>query len=29
LTSSPSYSSYKYHGAPPAEGVKRVRFSPL
>jgi hypothetical protein len=21
--------SYKYHGAPPAESVKRVRFSPL
>jgi hypothetical protein len=25
----PPYSSYKYHGAPPAQSVERVRFSPL
>jgi hypothetical protein len=24
----PPYSSYKYHGAPPVESVKKVRFSP-
>jgi hypothetical protein len=29
LATTPPYSSYKYHGVPPVESVKRVRFSPL
>jgi hypothetical protein len=29
LATTPPYSSYKYHDAPLAKGVKRVRFSPL
>jgi hypothetical protein len=29
LTTALPYSSYEFHGAPPVESVKRVRFSPL